>query len=260
MWEYGQYCPIARATEILADRWTLLIVRELLDGVHHFNELDRSLPGVSRALLVERLRRLEQTGVIVRRSHPERYVEYHLTRAGRELQRIIDVLGGWGARWAFGDPRPSELDPVLLLWWMRRHVHRDRLPEHRVVVQFDFHGGRHGTYWLIFNRTDVSLCLQHPRFEVDVRVLADITALYRVWLGREKFGEALAKRQIRLEGPAGHVRAFSRWFAWSPMSKTVRAATASTQNSRARTGEQRHSPALARMSSRSKLTEPAAHA
>jgi DNA-binding HxlR family transcriptional regulator len=130
MWKYGQYCPIARATEILADRWTLLIVRELLDGVHHFNELDRSLPGVSRALLVERLRRLEQTGMIVRRRHPERrYVEYHLTLAGRELQRIIDVLGGWGARWAFGDPRQSELDPVLLLWWMRRHAHRDRLPE-----------------------------------------------------------------------------------------------------------------------------------
>lgn len=260
MWEYGQYCPIARATEILADRWTLLIVRELLDGVHHFNELDRSLPGVSRALLVERLRRLEQTGVIVRRRHPERYVEYHLTLAGRELQRIIDVLGGWGARWAFGDPRQSELDPVLLLWWMRRHARRDRLPEHRVVVQFDFHGGRRGTYWLIFNRTDVSLCLQHPRFEVDLRVLADIRDLYRVWLGREKFGEAVAKRQVRFEGPAGLVREFPSWFAWSPMSNTVRAATASTQKSRARSGGERQPPVPARTSSHSRLAPPAAQA
>jgi DNA-binding HxlR family transcriptional regulator len=228
MWEYGQYCPIARATEILADRWTLLIVRELLDGVQHFNELDRSLPGVSRALLVERLRRLEQTGVIVRRLHPRRTVEYHLTPAGRELQRIIDILGGWGARWAFGDPRRSELNPVLLLWWMRRHVRRDRLPQQRVVVEFDFLRARSGTYWLIFNRSDVSLCLQHPRFEVDLRVRADIATLYRVWLGRENFGDALAKRQIRFDGPPSLVRAFPRWFAWSPMSKTVRAASATT--------------------------------
>ena len=257
MWEYGQYCPIARATEILADRWTLLIVRELLDGVHHFNELDRSLPGVSRALLVERLRRLEQTGVIVRQRHPPRHLEYHLTDAGRELQRIIDVLGGWGARWAFGDPRRSELDPVLLLWWMRRHVHRDRLPEQRIVVEFDFRGERSGTYWLIFNRRDVSLCLKHPRFEVDVRVFADIAALYRVWLGREKFAEALAKRQVRLEGPPGLLRAFPGWFALSPMLKTVRAGTARTRHSSGRNGGPRHARGSGRASSRRKLAAPA---
>jgi len=235
MWEYGQYCPIARAIEILADRWTLLIVRELLDGVHHFNELDRSLPGISRALLVERLRRLEQTGVIVRRQHGHGSVEYHLTYAGRALQGIIDVLGGWGARWAFGDPRPRELDPVLLLWWMRRHVRREQLPQQRVVVEFDFYGGRSGIYWLIFARKDASLCLQHPRFEVDVRVRADITALYRVWLGRENFAEAVAKRRIRLDGPVNLLRAFPRWFAWSPMLKTVRATMSRISNSSSRT-------------------------
>src|SRR5262245_9476025 len=230
MWKYGQYCPIARATEILADRWTLLIVRELLDGVHHFNELDRSLPGVSRALLVERLRRLEQTGIVARRTHPTRHVEYHLTRAGRDLQRIIDVLGGWGARWAFGGPHPRERDPVLLLWWRRRHVHRERRPDQRVVVEFEFRGGRSGTYWLIFSPGDVSLCLQHPRFDIDVRVRADIAALYRVWLGRDGFAEAVARGQIRLVGAPGLVRGFARWFAWSPMLKTVR--SAGTQRAR----------------------------
>lgn len=113
---YGQYCPVARATEILADRWTLLIVRELLADIHRFNDLDRGLPGISRALLVERLRRLEAMGVVERRTgNGIRLIEYHLTRAGQQLQRVIDVLGGWGARWAFGDPRPTELDPVVLL-------------------------------------------------------------------------------------------------------------------------------------------------
>src|SRR5262245_27685893 len=129
MYLYGQYCPVARASEILADRWTPLIVRELLAGLRHFNELDRGLPGISRALLVERLRRLERMGIVERHARGEgRAVEYALTRAGRELQRVIDVLGGWGARWAFGDPRPAELDPIVLRWWMRRRVHRSRLP------------------------------------------------------------------------------------------------------------------------------------
>lgn len=95
------------------------------------------------------------------------------------------------------------------------------------MVEFEFHGGRSGTYWLIFNRADVSLCLKHPRFDVDVCVRADIAALYRVWLGRDEFVDALARRQIRLIGPPGLVRAFPRWFAWSPMLKTVRLAGAS---------------------------------
>jgi len=225
MYEYGQYCPVARASEILADRWTPLIVRELLAGIGHFNDLDRGLPGISRALLVERLRRLERTGVVERRASPESQVtEYRLTRAGRQLQRVIDVLGGWGARWAFGDPRPTELDPVVLLWWMRRRVHRHRLPPHRVVIQFDFRGGRNGTYWLVLERTDVSVCLQHPRFDIDLQVTADIDGFYRVWLGRITLGEALRQGLVRLDGTPAVTRAFPHWFAWSPMAEAVRAA------------------------------------
>jgi DNA-binding HxlR family transcriptional regulator len=106
MYEYGQYCPIARASEILADRWTPLIVRELLAGVRHFNELDRCLPVISRSLLSERLRRLERTGVVARHQGPDEHqTEYRLTRAGLDPQQVIDVVGGWRARWAFGEPR-----------------------------------------------------------------------------------------------------------------------------------------------------------
>ena len=122
MHHYGQYCPVARAAEILADRWTVLIVRELLADIDRFNELERGLPHMSRALLVERLRRLERTGVLERRVLQGKHTQYRLTPAGRELQKLIDVLGGWGARWAFGNPRPNELDPIVLLWWMRRRV------------------------------------------------------------------------------------------------------------------------------------------
>jgi DNA-binding HxlR family transcriptional regulator len=223
---YGQYCPVARASEILADRWTPLIVRELLADIHRFNDLDRGLPGISRALLVERLRRMERIGVVERRTSSEgRLTEYYLTRAGRELQQVIDVLGGWGARWAFGDPRPTELDPVVLLWWMRRRVHRQRLPMRRVVIQFDFRGGRTGSYWLVLERTDVSVCLQHPKFDIDLQVTADINAFYRVWLGRITLAEATRERQVRLKGMPAVIRAFPHWFAWSPMMDVVRAAS-----------------------------------
>src|SRR5215510_10574614 len=134
---YGQYCPVARAAEILADRWTVLIVRELLADVRRFNELERGLPHMSRTLLAERLRRLEQTKVVERRAAPRgKPTEYRLTPAGRELQRIIDLYGEWGARWAFGAPRQNELDPIILLWWMRRRVAVERISRPRVVIQF----------------------------------------------------------------------------------------------------------------------------
>jgi DNA-binding HxlR family transcriptional regulator len=227
MYLYGQYCPIARASEILADRWTPLIIRELLAGIQRFNELDRGLPGISRALLTERLRRLERTGIVERRAgHEGQPTSYHLTAAGRQLQRVIDVLGGRGARWAFGDPRPAELDPIVLLWWMRRRVHRHRLPARRIVVQFDFHGGRTGSYWLVLERADVSVCLQHPKFEVDLVVTADLGTFFGVWLGRLPLEAALRRGAVRLQGVPAVVRGFSRWFAWSPMAGAVRAAAA----------------------------------
>jgi DNA-binding HxlR family transcriptional regulator len=227
MHRYGQYCPVARAAEILADRWTVLIIRELLADVGHFNELERGLPHISRTLLAERLRRLEQAGVVQRRIAPHgKRTEYRLTPAGRELQRIIDDLGEWGARWAFGDPRPNELDPIILLWWMRRRVCLDRIPRHRVVVQFNLRGGPKQSYWLLIKPNDVSVCLKNPGYDIDMLVTADIMAFYRVWLGRSTLSEALLRKQVQLDGAPADMRAFPQWFAWSPMADTVRATLA----------------------------------
>ena len=227
MHRYGQYCPVARAAEILADRWTVLIVRELLADVNNFNELERGLPHMSRTLLAERLRRLHQAGVLVRRPASRgKRTEYRLTPAGRELQPIIDLFGGWGARWAFGDPRPNELDPIVLLWWMRRRVCLEAIGKRRLLIQFDFRGGPKQSFWLLIQHMQVSVCLKDPGFDTDVIVSADIVAFYRVWLGHVTLSEALHRRQVRLDGVPADVRAFSSWFAWSPMADTVRAALA----------------------------------
>jgi len=224
MTKYGQYCPVARSVEILGDRWTLLIVRDLLDGRDHFNDLERGLPGIPRALLADRLRRLQRAGLLERQVESNRRrTRYQLTQAGRELGPVIDALTRWGARWAFGEPDASELDPILLLWWMRDRVHLDHLPRRRVVVEFVFHGPRRYTYWLILQPTDVSICLTHPGFEVDVQVTAELAVLYKVWLGRMTFTEAVREQGVDLNASPSLARNFPRWFAWSSVADVVRA-------------------------------------
>ena len=130
MQKYKQYCPVARASEILADRWTPLIVRELILGSHRFNEIERGLPGISRSLLASRLRDLEDSGVVERLPGAQpKMTEYHLSEAGRELKTVIETLGAWGVRWAFGEPRPEELDAGLLIWRIHQRINRELLPE-----------------------------------------------------------------------------------------------------------------------------------
>jgi DNA-binding HxlR family transcriptional regulator len=228
MQSYGQYCPVAKAAEVLGDRWTLLIVRDLIClQARHFNDLVRGLPGISRSLLAERLQRLERMGIIERHAAGKgRATEYRLTVAGQELQQVIDALLEWGAQWAFDVPEQAELDPVLLLWWMRRGTHLDRLPPQRVVVQFDFHGARTGSYWLLLEPTDVSVCLQHPCFDIDLLVTADLAAFYQVWLGRISFAESLRQKWVQVDGTPALIRAFPTWFAWSPAAEAVRTAVA----------------------------------
>lgn len=226
MYQYGQYCPVARALEIVGDRWTLLIVRDFLTGTRHFNDLVRGLPGISRPLLSERLNRLEWAGVIEKHQRGgRRNTEYRLTRAGEELLDVVEALMEWGAVWAFGEPREDELDPILLLWWMRGRVHAEQLPQERVVVQFDFRGAHQGSYWLILKEDDVSVCLSDPGFDVDVLVTADLTVFFQLWLGRLSYAEALNGDGLEVDAIPSLRLAFPRWFAWSHSAATVRAAT-----------------------------------
>jgi DNA-binding HxlR family transcriptional regulator len=224
MAEYRQFCPVARASEVFADRWTPLIVRELLAGSRHFNDIERGLPGISRSLLVSRLRHLEDRGVVARerRRQPAR-IEYTLTEAGRDLQRVIERLGEWGVRWAFGEPKIEELDPGVLVWKMHQRVDRSRLPPGRTVVEFDFTGRRGRRLWLVLTPQEVSVCLKPPGFDTDVTVRSDLAFFYRVWLGAIDYASATRGGAVRVEGPAALVRDLPRWFMWSPMAPIVRA-------------------------------------
>jgi DNA-binding HxlR family transcriptional regulator len=221
---YRQYCPVARATEVVADRWTPLIVRELLAGSRRFNSIHRGLPGISRSLLVSRLRHLEERGVVDRQTGARaNATEYVLTEAGRDLKPLIERLGAWGARWAFGEPSVQELDPALLVWKIHQRIHQHLLPATRTVVEFDLSGPRGRRLWLVLRPNDVSVCLKPPGYEADLVVRADVRLLYRVWLGEVDYAAAL-RCGLVVEGPRALVRALPSWLRWSPMARFVRSA------------------------------------
>jgi DNA-binding HxlR family transcriptional regulator len=224
MRSYAQYCPVAKATEVLGDRWTLLIVREMLGGASGFNELQRGLPGISRSVLTDRMRALERAEVVERRTGPKgRTLEYRLTSGGRDLEPVVQAIGEWGATWSFTEPHPDELDPALLIVWMARHVDRRQLPSGRTVVRFDFRKPKR-RFWMVLEPSEVSVCLQHPGFDVDLEVTADTAALYRVYLGRVELGGAMRAGELTMNGPRALQRGFGRWFTWSAFAPASRSA------------------------------------
>lgn len=230
---FGQFCPVAIASEIFAGRWTPLLLRELLAGSEQFNDLHRGLPLISRALLARRLRELEGAGIVTMESLPSgRGHRYRLTATGAELRPVIEALAAWGQR------RPERfdrrnLDPGLLMWNLRRRVAFDRLPARRLVVRFHFGGvppGRRGprTFWLILERPGADLCVADPGFEVDLYVEADLATFARVWLGDLDFESAVRERKIELLGSRDLVRSFPSWWLRSAFAGLAAATPRST--------------------------------
>ncbi|MDP9333484.1 MAG: helix-turn-helix transcriptional regulator [Actinomycetota bacterium] len=213
--KYGQYCPISRSAELLGDRWTLHIVRDLLTGTTRFNELVRGNPGLSRALLSRRLDHLERAGVIAHDSDGS----YQLTPAGRDLQPIVFGLAEWGARWAFGEPDPAELDPDLLLWWLHRRLDARTLPGPRFVIYVHFRD-EPKRYWIVVE-DEASLCLSDPGFDVDLTLHSELSTLYRTYLGHQTLSDAFRLGQLDLSGSNAATKSFIDAFQPSPVAAIV---------------------------------------
>jgi DNA-binding HxlR family transcriptional regulator len=216
---YGQFCPIAIASEVLAERWTPLVIRELLCGSVRFNELQRGVPRMSSALLARRLKELQYAGIIERRNGPSGSAEYHLTPAGRELFPIVETMGLWAQRWLRRDlVDAGNLDPNLLMWDIRRNV-ATKTPHHdrRYVTEFRLSGvpANRRRYWLVFECGAVDLCYKDPGFEVDLFVTADLRVLTQIWLGHITIDQAIRDDRLLLDGAHRDVAAFRSWFALS---------------------------------------------
>jgi DNA-binding HxlR family transcriptional regulator len=211
MHNYGQYCPVAKAAEVLGDRWTLLILRDMHTGALRFNDLHRGLPGISRSVLTQRLRRLERDGLIERhRDERNRTKAYELTAAGHDLAFVLAALTHWVNRWVMDDPTPAELDPRLLLLWFSRIVDPSSFGEGRFVAEFQMTGPSPGRSWIVVEGGEVSLCLDDPCLDIDLWVTADTAALYQVFMGRQRLASAVVDNLVDITGPPGMVRAFLR--------------------------------------------------
>lgn len=216
---YGQYCPISRSAELLGDRWTILIVRDLLTGASRFNELISGNPGLSRALLSRRLHQLVLAGVIAHEDDGS----YRLTASGCDLEPVVFGLAAWGARWTFGEPHPDELDPDLLMWWLHRRLDPIKLPKPRFTISVTF-ADSPKRYWIVVDN-EASLCLADPRFDVDVTVSTDRSTLYRTYLGHVPLTDALRTGKIELQGSRASIRSFIDAFHPSPVASIVAAET-----------------------------------
>jgi DNA-binding HxlR family transcriptional regulator len=207
-----QYCPIETAAEIVAERWNLLIVRDLMGPPRGFNDLHRCLPRCSRSMLADRLRRLERAGLVTRTAHGSgRPVAYSLTEAGRELEPVLMALGEWSVRRLFADPAPEQLDPAMLAFRMSEKVHAARLPPDRTVVELRCRRPD-ARQWLLLEAAGSTACGHDPGYAVDVVVTGDTAELQRWFIGRRRFAEALAAGTITIAGPRSIATEFPRWF------------------------------------------------
>lgn len=217
---YGQFCPIALAAEVLAERWTPLVIRELLLGSVRFNDVQRGVPRMSSSLLARRLKELQFAGVIERRRAAGSGFEYHLTPAGRELFAVVEKMGLWAQRWLRHKLVDAEnLDPDLLMWDIRRTVVSQVRPgDRRFIAEFRFPGlpAARRRYWLVFEPGQVDLCYKDPGFEVDLLIETSLRVLTQIWLGHLGIDRALREERLHLDGSRRERAAFRSWFALSP--------------------------------------------
>jgi DNA-binding HxlR family transcriptional regulator len=222
MIDYAQFCTVARGAEVIGQRWTPLVVRELLCGSTRFNEIHRGVPRISRSLLADRLRTLEEVGV-VRRVRTGSGVEYRLTSAGEELRPIVMALGHWGARWIGSRLKRDQLDAGFLMWDIRRFVRVDECPQgRRIVIHFRLTDAPPGerVWWLVVSGGEVDLCREDPGQEVTLVVESTVRTLTEIWTGDRRHEDAVAARAVRVVGAPSDAVDLWRWLGRSAFADT----------------------------------------
>ncbi len=212
---YGQFCPISKALDVLGERWTLLIVRELLLGATRFNELQRGLSLISPSILTKRLNDLDTAGIILRKKIPgQKGHEYQLTARGRELMPVIEALGVWGMRWARSNMLDTELDIELLMLYLERSIQRDKLPSGETVVRFQFTNlDNYRDWWLIVKPDHTDICLKDPGRDVDVYFTVDLRTMVELWMGDCSYKSAINDGRLKLVGHTALTRSVTDWLA-----------------------------------------------
>jgi len=226
---YGQFCPVAMASEIVGTRWTILVLGGRAAGTSRFNDLRRGVPRMSPALLSQRLKELEDAGIVVRRRsrRDAGVMEYHLTESGLELAPIIDAIGAWGQRWIESDLSLQRLDAQLLMWDMRRNLDTDPMPDERSVIHFQYTGQptKSRNWWLIVEPGfEVDLCGVDPGHDIDLYVSTDLRTMTAVWMGYDTVRKAVSDDRLLLTGNRTLASKMQAWLGLSPLAKVARKA------------------------------------
>jgi DNA-binding HxlR family transcriptional regulator len=215
--DYGQFCTVARGAEIFGELWTPLVIRELLCGSRRFNDIRRGVPRMSPTLLVKRLRKLEQMGVVQRKRGADGW-EYELTAAGEELRPIVVNMGHWGARWIGSRLKREQLDAGFLMWDIRRFARLAEFPKgRRVVIHFRFSDARAGEkfWWLVVENGVADLCRDDPGHELTVIVESTLRALTEIWTGDSDPHTEIQAGRLRVQGAGSRGAALWRWLGRS---------------------------------------------
>lgn len=217
---YGQFCPVAMAAEIFCTRWTPLILRELLCGSRHFNDLKRGVPRISPTLLSRRLKEMQQSGLLTSQNGA-----YELTPAGENLRELVMGLGFWGTRWVDTQKSLKNLDASLLMWDMRRHLDPQPLPPRRCVIQFNFPElSNRRDWWLVVNGGDVDLCQTDPGFDVDLYVETPLKSMTAIWMGLTTVAAEISAGRFDVSGDKDMARHMQIWLGLSPFAKAQKVA------------------------------------
>jgi DNA-binding HxlR family transcriptional regulator len=220
-----EYCPIACGVEVLGDRWTPLIIREMMVGAGGFNEIHRGIPRVSRNLLAQRLRELERRGLVTHEpGRPGRPGAYALTTAGEALTPIVWAMGHWAAEWVFGDPREEECDGLTLIWRTHQAAIPANLPEARTVVHVVLTGPGGAQGWLDIEGPGITVCKDDQGLTVDLALRADTAQMHRWLIGRVPFRTLVAQGHARFDGPSRLANAFPTWFNTSLFDESMQRA------------------------------------
>jgi DNA-binding HxlR family transcriptional regulator len=222
---YGQFCPIAKATEILGERWTFLIIRELLMGGRRFSELQRGLGDISPALLTARLKSFEADGLIVRRRiNGQRGYEYLPTPAYESLKPVLVSIGEWGLCWARHTLMADDFDVEFLMHYLERSIDTSALPGNETVIQFKFVDlSEQKHWWLLVDGSKVDICITPPGRDVNVYFTTTVRTMHDVWMGDRTYRDAVSSGDLLVEGEVALTRRISSWLRLSIFAKSDRA-------------------------------------
>ena len=210
---YGQFCPVSKAAEILFEKWTVLILRELLMGTTRFNDFQRAISRISPTLLTKRLKALEENGVIMRKQvSGQRGYEYRLTPAGKELEPLMENIAVWGMRWARGRMSDDELDVELLMREVQRRIQTKNLPDGETVICFVFTDlKKHRSWWIWIDGNEVDLCTEDPGKDVDLYISSNVRTMVEAWQGDIDLIKALASGAIKAHGDRNLIKTIPDW-------------------------------------------------